>query len=603
METNIQLRLQLNRKGTVDDEYAYNIQNDSIVNISLKKHQLQTIQAMSTLESNRKRITEHDYLVSEIGILSNKVGSGKSLCVLGLIASQPRLTVQDFVNFHVGNSIFVMNDRSFMDIRGGNMIVVPNHLVAVWEEYLGMYTTFKYITIKKRMFPISDWEEIATCDVVICCARYYNMFNKACPWTWSRVIFDEADSINIPACVKPNARFVWFVSSSLKNLMFCNGFYLKCDTNGILTRVVTRGITRQGYIKSTFKELDDPIANPVLHGIVVKMNDAYVDRHITLPPVYDHVIRCKDPIFLCVLRDVVSDQVASLLQGCDTAGALDYLGCPVDTKENIISFVCRSFHVQKRNYNLKLDYLNNIEIVDNDSSESLREKIQKTNEKIRDIDCKLKNIHQKVDQLALTDQLDVYCPICMEGNVGELCMYMCCLNVFCKKCVHIMLSERKHSNTCPLCRGDLKQNDIILQSIATHNGVHELSDNKFTKVIELIKDIYSNPEKRVLVFVWYDNTLDHLSHMLGTMHFHNFRNLAGNTHSIKRTVDWFNSGRIRVLLVNASVYGCGLNLVGATDIIFFQKMNGELEKQLTGRAHRIGRTHELHIHRVMHQTE
>ena len=99
------------------------------------------------------------------------------------------------------------------------------------------------------------------------------------------------------------------------------------------------------------------------------------------------------------------------------------------------------------------------------------------------------------------------------------------------------------------------------------------------------------------------NTLTTLTHSLYAQHFQSFRILSGNVNSIKNTVDMFNNGRFRVLLVNAYVYGCGLNLMGATDVIFFQKTNNEVEKQLVGRANRIGRTHELNIHRVLHDSE
>ena len=60
---------------------------------------------------------------------------------------------------------------------------------------------------------------------------------------------------------------------------------------------------------------------------------------------------------------------------------------------------------------------------------------------------------------------------------------------------------------------------------------------------------------------------------------------------------------MRTLLVNATVYGCGLDLSSATDIVLFQRMHTELENQLTGRAHRIGRTHELNVYRILHKNE
>ena len=604
MDENVQLRLHLNKKGTVDNDGLYSVQPESIVDVTLKTHQLQTIHAMITLEFNRNRISEHEYLVSEIGVLSNKVGSGKSLCVLGTIGTNPRLVSQDFVTCHISNAVFVMNDRSNVRIDGGNLIVVPHHMIPTWEEYVRKYTTLSHLVIKKRMFPL-DWTDIASKDVVICGSKYYNMLCKSCPWTWSRIVFDEADSLNIPACIKPSARFVWFVTSSLKNLLFSNGFYFKCDPDGIVTRVVTRGIVRQGYIKNTFKELEDPRSNTVLKGIVVKMNDEYVDQHVCLPPIHTNIVRCKDPVYLSVLKDVVSEGVASRLHGCDTDGAIEYMGCPTDTKDNIVSVVCRSLNIQKKNYQLKLEYLNNMKSTMDfynttiEWKDSVTEKIRKTVNKINDYRFKLEHIHERVDMVANEDMSFQSCPICMDDTIQEVCMYMCCLNVFCKRCVQRMTIV---DNKCPMCRSDLKTSEIIVRndSPITNN----LTQNKYDKVVELVKHIYSNRvDARVLVFIWHDNTLTTLTHSLYAHHFQSFRTLTGNVNTIKNTVDMFNTGRFRVLLVNAFVYGCGLNLMGATDIIFFQKTNNEVEKQLIGRANRIGRTRELNIHRVLHHSE
>lgn len=591
----INLRLHLNRVGTIPDDSPVCQQSTTIHNIVLKKHQLQTIYAMSVLEENRKRINTHEYLISEIGVLSNKVGSGKSLCVLGLVANNVRLCTQDFVTCHFGDSVFVMDDRQYMNIKGGNLIVVPNHLISIWEDYLMQYTTFRYAIIRKRMFPI-DWENIEPYDIVLCSAKYYNMLIKTCPWIWSRVIFDEADSINIPACTKPPSRFVWFVSSSLNNLLFCNGHYWRCNENSTLTRVITRGITRQGYIKSTFKELESMNADTILPGIIVKMNDTYVDQYIQLPPVHEHLIRCTDPIYLRVLRDVLPESIESLLNGCDTTGALDHLGCPVDKKENIISYICRSLHVQKRNYELKLNYLSNMETFDSETYENLSTKVKKTNDKIYEIDLKLKNIHTKINQF-VTDSIqdiDAYCPICMEQGIKDLCLFACCLNVFCKNCVQQLVQHS--TKTCPLCRNDMKTNNILLQS------KHTTNETKYDKITGLLKHIISKDARQILIFVWHDNTLNKISHILTSQHF-NFRVLSGNTNTIKRVVQWFNDGKIKVLVVNASLYGCGLNLTNATDIIFFQKMSPEIEVQLLGRAYRLGRTIPLHLHRILHEDE
>ena len=170
MDTNVHVRLSLNRSGTVENNASYSVQPETIVNVTLKKHQLQTIQAMTTLECNKNRISEHEYLVSEIGVLSNKVGSGKSLCVLGLVATRPRLLQQDFVTCHISDAMFVMNDRSNTHIHGGNLIVVPHHMIPTWDDYIQKYTTLSNVVIKKKMFPL-EWNDISNRDIVLCGAK------------------------------------------------------------------------------------------------------------------------------------------------------------------------------------------------------------------------------------------------------------------------------------------------------------------------------------------------------------------------------------------------------------------------------------------------
>lgn len=591
-----QLRLDISTNGSLSNDAAYILQPERITNISLKKHQLQTIHGMSMLENNEIKISSDDMLVTEIGILSNKVGSGKSLCVLGLIATKPRLAIQSFVSYHFNDSAFVMNQREHMRIRLGNLIVVPNHLVSMWDDYLGKYTCFKYSVIRKQMFPL-DWSDVETFDVVLCAALHFNILIRSCPWTWSRVIFDESDSINIPACAKPSARFVWFVSSSLNNLLFCNGHFWKCDEHSKLTRVVTRGITQSGYIKSTFKRLESTTADRILPSIVVKMKNSYIDDHLRLPPVHQHVVKCRDPICLTVLNHAVSEHMTMLLNADDTLGVLDYLGCPVDTKDNIISYICKTFHIQVKNLEMKIGYLQNIESVDTDN---VSVKIEKTHAKIAELNLKLSKIHEKIDDLIRCDAIDAHqmtdhCPICMEST--DLCMFTCCLNVFCKGCVDKM--NRNNVRVCPLCRGEFEYNQLVLQ---TPSNPTINNTNKYEETLKLIKEKLTVQTNQVLVFMWNENTLNKLKHVLQSHHIP-FRTIAGNTHTIRRIVQWFDEGKIRVLLVNATIHGCGLNLVRATDIILFQKMHVELQNQLMGRAYRIGRTNELNVYRMIHSNE
>ena len=75
---------------------------------------------------------------------------------------------------------------------------------------------------------------------------------------WCRVIFDEADSIGISNCLDSRAYFTWFITSSIKNLIYPNGF----EENNISVS----GLHHNGYIKNTQT------------GVVLNVNHAEIEQ-------------------------------------------------------------------------------------------------------------------------------------------------------------------------------------------------------------------------------------------------------------------------------------------------------------------------------------
>ena len=233
----------------------------------------------------------------------------------------------------------------YYSYSGGEQI---NHLIyPIWEYYINNHTTLSCKVITPHSIPLQN-KDIENVDIVLCNAKYYNMLIKTCDVVWCRVFFDEADSINIPACTQPRARFVWFISSSLQNMLFPNGYFWKLKENKLI-RCVTTGVPKYGYIRNTCKHLETSIGNDILPLIIVKLNDDYIDSFMNLHQYDKKNISCEEPYYLRILHDEIPVNIEDYLNGSDMDTALEKLGCPIDTKENLISYFCRQFESQKSN--------------------------------------------------------------------------------------------------------------------------------------------------------------------------------------------------------------------------------------------------------------
>ena len=67
----------------------------------------------------------------------------------------------------------------------------------------------------------------------------------------------------------------------------------------------------------------------------------------------------------------------------------------------------------------------------------------------------------------------------------------------------------------------------------------------------------------------------------------------------------FENGSIDIILLNSQHNGAGIDLPTATHVILYHKLRDDLEKQVIGRALRIGRpkTLPLHIHKLCYPNE
>ena len=118
-------------------------------------------------------------------------------------------------------------------------------------------------------------------------------------------------------------------------------------------------------------------------------------------------------------------------------------------------------------------------------------------------------------------------------------------------------------------------------------------------LLQVMKD---NPEGRFLVFSRFDNpfeTIEAAVQELGVQ----VKHVKGNKDAVASTLRAFESGSLRCLLLNSKYAGAGLNITAATHVILLHAMTHEEEKQVLGRAYRIGRKGALTFVKLLHKEE
>ena len=151
------------------------------ITLTLKLHQQRMVAEMLKKESSYHRISSG----INMGVLSDKVGSGKSLITLALIASQrivANAASNDLPYLHAHTydkrSYRYINDIGRDDFIGfdlnpthefmTNLVVVPHNIFGQWLNYLNSHTTLKYKSFGSvRDFRCFSIDTMSDYDVVL----------------------------------------------------------------------------------------------------------------------------------------------------------------------------------------------------------------------------------------------------------------------------------------------------------------------------------------------------------------------------------------------------------------------------------------------------
>jgi len=573
------------------------------IKIQLKQHQKTGIYHMRKLEDDK--YIEHSYdeegfllsnyqlrtlglqindiksikLNTGYGILADKVGSGKTLMIVGLIDNKVQLPDTDkILSSALYSSVTIRDNKKCLKT---NLILVPHSLTTQWDDSFSK-SKLKYYIISKRKdidyLEFDDYiEDICEAlvvnkdqclqhyDAIICSANMFaDYFDKFKNTKYSRIIIDEVLQIKLPADFNWCCNFAWFVTATPSGLSYVRRHYIKELIGGMAS----------------------------YHTLLsIKNNDEYVNQSMKLPDIIYKKIMCLTPKELMIIKDFIPSEVINMINGNNIQEALKKLNCNIDTNDNIFNILTKRTNIEIEDEQAKLEYITK----KNYNDPKLKEdNIKISEEKIKKLKEKLKTIKERIDSFSEDD-----CPICYT-NDNKPVIVSCCNNIICLKCLV------KLKNKCSFCQSQVTTDKMNILDNDFKNKIKDKEEKKEklkNKIENLIEIITSKKNGKFLVFSAYDETFGDGVINEFTKHKITYSTILGSVSHINNVINDFSSGKINVVMMNAKHYGSGLNLQMATDVILYHEMPKELETQVIGRAQRLGRDGSLVVNYLLHENE
>ncbi len=573
--------------------------------IELMNHQKTALYHCLLIEKNEGILINDNYYFSTFGILSCKVGSGKSFVVLAMIMKKPVVNYRRISN---GYGSGVITHSSFRKINttsntvNANIILIPHNLLSQWSGYISKHTNLRFCSIhsakecsifreKVKMYTEEAdvqnrrilFAELTENIVYLITNKCWNLFaliwNNEIKKNVSRIFVDEVHAINIPNSMKLQANFVWFISSSLNDLF-------RHSNNGFIKDY----INMWSYYSS-------------LNHNVIKNNDDYVDSSIQLESPNTVMIRCKTSRLLNIFSGIITEEVRNMLLAEDVEGVILTLGIPTVSESNIIQVLCKNLQNDLENARL----IHETKKIMNYATEQMKEEsITKSQEKIDKINQKIMDVRKRINECDID-------PIMLIDIVKPV-ITGCCNNKFDLESItaHYSHQEKNHLPiVCPLCRAplDLKKllyvgefkGDKVLKKKETTEWV-SVEHTKIENLEHLLRTRIE-PTKRILIFSEFEGNVSQLGDAFRNGGRTDLYPLKGSIGHITNLIEQYNRGDIRSLFLNATYCGSGLNLEKTDVVIIMHKMSQDNMNQVVGRAQRLGRTGRLDIYCLYAENE
>lgn len=613
--------------NSLEDDETKIYQPISNIKVPLRRHQYAVIDKMIDYENKFKDGYDinNNILYSKYAILGDNVGVGKTLMVLGHIASLQKEENSIFTELHRESSknFYSLVKKPISDLSNVcSLIIVPHTLFRQWQTEIETKTNLNLFALKTKKTVWADtfMSKVQKADVVLVSNTLYkDLYLRAeeLKIYWKRLYIDEADTIELVSSYlkkEANTKFTWLISASFINLVFPHEYSLYLSNNSIqlykqsnqlhkefenflakAPSVYNSTLQIRLYIRSG-KFYTDIInrVHPMRGHSVIRCSKDFIDKSITLPQLITLNILCKQSVYHSLVYDVINSEVRQLLNAGDIKSALEHLGVKTESNTNLIDAVndhkIKELDRLQKTYDFKQSLEYSSPQIKENALKNLKEKIDHLQEQIKTFKERVENYKEDI------------CPICYDEPNDPL-ITNCCTRIFCAMCI---LQSLSRNVSCPLCRTNIQPSSLkklTTENTIIENSIEEEKPNEPKKKIDTFMNILKeNPNGKFLVFSRYDNSF--IEVISGCMKNNiTTKELKGSKDVIASTLNHFKKGDIQCLLMNTIQMGAGLNITDATHVILLHSMTHEEEKQILGRAYRLGRTNELYFIRLLHPDE
>lgn len=213
--------------------------------------------------------------------------------------------------------------------------------------------------------------------------------------------------------------------------------------------------------------------------------------------------------------------------------------------------------------------------------------------------------HKKACMHTRLTETDMCC-VCLEETLINA-VVPCCATKMCLECVSRWVLMK---SSCVLCRRPLTFSDLhviktdsmgkmdVDSQDADRYGAHHTK----LKNMDVILRKYLTSSAKVLIYCNDDNGFADICMCLSRQG-KTYEYIRGGHKQVSNTLEAYKDDRIDILLINSTHYGSGLNLENTSDIVMFHSTSTEIERQVTGRAQRMGRTSDLRVWHLLHEHE